>query len=338
MLSSTTAQPEALSLLCGLAEFGWTLVRPLGIKTDEGDVADTELTWVGFLLPFIEQNTAWSHINSYSQTGEHDAVNRTLYDLVIPVMQCKSAGISPGDNRISYVVNGGPINNPMLVPGPGSHQINVEYGTQHRSQKSDKTYTLFFDHFAVVGIWAEWYNGNFGLPAVQNNPRCQTRMSVDNVFQMDGTSNTILLSENEDAGHWIWSWFGVDNDSALNWTVGNCGYSFPITLELDRSGASGIYPSDLSGRTETHVAFCFPNNLSSLDTGEVPNYVPIRWGLDSEFTPLFINEGRAMSGVRFEHASRTTRPSSAHPGIVNAAFAKMWGKGTPATTVFVDVL
>ena len=311
--------------------FSWARIRPASGSASDDEVAGTELTWVGFLLPFMEQNTAWSYINSYSRNGDDDA-NRALYDLAIPVMQCKSAGISLGENSISYVVNAGPINDSMLVPGPGSHQINVEYGIIHRSQKSDKTYTLFFDHFAVVGIWAEWYNGGFGLTAVQNNPRCETRMSVESVFQMDGTSNTILLSENEDAGHWIWCWEGTGGGNTGGGGFGSGGYSVPTTLELDRPANPGswgggiIYPRDLSGRTETHVAFCFPvNGFETIGFGEIielpyPQYVPLRPGTDNEFTPLFINEGRRNSGVNIVQPSRTTRPSSAHPGIVNAAF------------------
>jgi len=307
------------------ASFRWTRIRPPGLMTGEGDVADIELTWVGFLLPFMEQNTAWSHINSYSQVGERDVVNRTLYDLVIPVMQCKSAGITHGDNHISYVVNAGPINTSLTVPGQNNLQINVEYGRIQRDQKSAKMYTMFFDHFAVVGTWAEWESGNFGLAAVENRPQCETRVSVDDVSRMDGTSMTILLSENENAGHWIWCWFPADSTNTGSMS-GDCGYSVPITLELDRpSGATSwwgatIYPNDFSGRTETHVAFCFPGDLSDIDTGEIPTYVPLQYPVDNELSPLFINEGRQNSGVQITESSRTTRPSSGHPGVVVAAF------------------
>ena len=74
------------------------------------------------------------------------------------------------------------------------------------------------------------------------------------------------------------------------------------------------------GCMESLVGFCFPNDLSSIATGEVPTYVPLQYSVDNEESPLFINEGRMNSGTQITHRERTARPSSGHPGIVNAAF------------------
>jgi prepilin-type processing-associated H-X9-DG protein len=81
------------------------------------------------------------------------------------------------------------------------------------------------------------------------------------------------------------------------------------------------------------VAFCFPGYdgsgigitngvslLSSIATGEIPTYIPLMPGTDTAISPLFINEGRANSGVRIVRPSRKGRPSSGHPGVVMAAF------------------
>ena len=78
----------------------------------------TELTWVSFILPFMEQNTAWSQITS------GNIIDDTLYHLVLPIMQCKSGGITPGDSRISYVANAGPQN-----------AVDIEYGNSGRYEK-----------------------------------------------------------------------------------------------------------------------------------------------------------------------------------------------------------
>ena len=65
----------------------------------------TQLTWVGFLLPFMEQSTA------YSQISEGTVVpGSVLYELVLPVMQCRSS-VSSGEIRISYVAILCPVNN-----------------------------------------------------------------------------------------------------------------------------------------------------------------------------------------------------------------------------------
>ena len=254
----------------------------------------TELTWASFILPFMEQNTAWAQINSGN-------IERELYDLVLPVMQCRSSGIAPGENRINYVANAGAQN---LIYLSANEIYESEYGRPERQQRDATMYTIFFDHISRVGTWS-------GVPALFDNPPppvCTTKVTVSNISSMDGTSNTILLSENEDAGNWIWY---ADGDI----TVPVAGmFSFA-------PNRSDFYPAvSPPWHIESLVGFCFPNNLSSIDTGEVPTYVPLTSWTDNERSPLFINEGRANSGVSITHSPRTARPSSAHPGVVVAAF------------------
>ena len=160
--------------------YPWIDTPPAGQPAEEC----AELTWIGFILPFIEQTTAWTQINSGN-------IERELYDLVLPVMQCKSSGISPGENRISYVGNAGPLNGWSYQ---GGSFAGNEYGNPNRPSRDSKMYTIFFDHFVGLGSWQD--SSGF--------QRCTTKVTVDNISAMDGTSMTILLSENEDAGHWIW--------------------------------------------------------------------------------------------------------------------------------------
>jgi hypothetical protein len=67
--------------------------------------------------------------------------------------------------------------------------------------------------------------------------------------------------------------------------------------------------------------------LDTIVNGEVPIYVPLLGksgddvtGIDTEITPLFINEGRSNAGVQISNRTRTSRPSSGHPGVVVVAF------------------
>jgi len=108
----------------------------------------SELTWVAFLLPFMEQNTAWNQINTAN-------IDPELYELVIPVMQCRSSGISSGDNRINYVVNAGPQLYLEFVPG-GLWRQGM-YGRDDRDQRDEKMYTIFFDHLMPIGQWRDVY-------------------------------------------------------------------------------------------------------------------------------------------------------------------------------------
>ena len=220
-------------------------------------------------------------------------------------MQCKSSGISPGENRISYVVNAGPSNVADINTGLENRGW-TEYSRPERSERDAKMYTIFFDHFCDSGPWADVITRpDYGYVIY-----CTSRISVDNIASMDGTSMTILLSENEDAGHWIWR--VADRipriPVAVWWT-----YSI-----WDRQ--TDLVPMYSKHDMEALVGFTFPRDLSSIATGEIPTYIPLRWGTDDERSPLFINEGRRNSGARITERGRTARPSSGHPGIVNAAF------------------
>ena len=271
----------------------------------------TELTWVGFILPFMEQNTAWAEINA-ARLGRP---TQGLRDLVIPVMQCRSSGMAPNEARISYVVNAGPLNpndtphqgwsagdgDSWHPPSPGGSAglHTTEFWREGRDQRDARMYTIFFDSFVPVGPWRDNPDLTVGLRI--------TRISADNIASMDGTSNTILLSENEDAGRWIWAsehdWLPV----ASHHTV----YNVPGTIDPDEYIGASI---------EGIIAFTYPNDLRGTD--EIPFYIPLMRGTDTENnSPLFINEGRANSGITIQNVRRTARPSSAHPGIVNAAFA-----------------
>jgi len=252
---------------------------------------NTELTWVGFILPFMEQSTAWSQITNHT-------IEAALYDLVMPVMQCGSGGIAPGENRISYVANAGPLNVRDDVEFARTLGPNVIPSDWDRIARM---YTVFFDHFALVGPW----------PPSTPAEICKTKITVDNIASMDGTTMTILISENENAGRWIWH----AND-----------ISWPIASFHNVSGPA--VPDDPIEEVESFIGFCFPNEEIYPYVTNVPgnNFDNPVWtplvvpGPDGEIDPLFINEGRGSAGVAIDNRTRTARPSSGHPSVVVAAF------------------
>jgi len=135
---------------------------------------------------------------------------------------------------------------------------------------------------------------------------------------MDGTSNTILLSENEDAGHWIWYFNESPGHPSIPMAV--WGREVPWTS----------YPAGYLHHIETSIAFCFPSVLTSIASGEEPIYESA--SVTGASSPLFINEGRNITFTGYTPAGhpmgegylldalRKTRPSSGHPGGVVAAF------------------
>ena len=260
--------------------------------TTDVDPNNAEATWVGFLLPHLEQIPAWDQLKS----GVAATVDAELYRLVLPVMQCGSGGISPGETRISYVSNAGPLNYLARANPP------VEFGDIAFNRNNDKRFTLFFDHFALIGPW---------LGTVSPPPYCTTTVSITNVNSMDGTSNTILISENENAGRWIWH---IGSANATGIPIA----SRTSLITTDTVGPVDGLDIDLNiFEIEYLVGFCYPNDLelvANVITGafNVVSYDDVTNGLQ----PWFINVGRFSGGT----AHQLTRPSSGHPGVVVAAF------------------
>ena len=292
---------------------GQTLTQTVD-EQNRGD--NIELTWVAFLLPFVEQTTAWAKINSASIDYESFGA---LYDLTLPIMQCRSSGVNASESRISFVANAGPIN---TWAGHLDTNIDREFGwgtaTPLHNKRDEKKYTLFFDHLAWVGLWND----------TPNNPTviadmCKTKMKMEDLVAMDGTSMTILISENEDAGQWIWSWGPA-------WSTGQPFQNLPCACNVHPSGREAT-----GQMIEAAVGFCYPRVLEDIYSGseiiekERPYYEPAyqangnqNGGANNTLGPMFINEGRRSTGYIDASAGkqRTTRPSSGHPGVVVAAF------------------
>ena len=185
-------------------------------------------------------------------------------------------------------------------------------------------YTIFFDHLAFVGPWHNPDN-TIAHEVVDEatTPLCSTRITLDNISSLDGTSLTILISENENAGNWIW-----ERAESVRPTIRTSA-----TTEIDLRGRPiaslhqvGLFGGPVStvndqiGDMETLVGFCYPNFLADA-MGEKPNYDRTLQDPDDNTTwqPWFINEGRSNSGT-VARGVQAARPSSGHPGVVIAAF------------------
>ena len=263
-------------------------------------VNPTELTWAAFILPFIEQATAWEQITA-NDGGSNYSIDPMLYNMVLPVLRCKSSGIASDEARINFVANAGPLNRADEVE---FGCVRPEIRQFEDIDRVARMYTVFFDHFAMIGPW----EGNSYTYTGQ--ALCKTKITMDNITAMDGTSVTILITENEDAGNWIWSGY---------WQ--NFG-DYPIASQHTSDGG----PIEV----ESLVGFCYPNDVYTTAqvvrdaNGNITNqdgYTPPVLNDEDTFQlPLFINEGRKTTGFYASLATRTARPSSGHPGVVIAAF------------------
>jgi prepilin-type N-terminal cleavage/methylation domain-containing protein len=281
------------------------------------DNLEVQASWVGMILPFIEQSAAWDCLSGTwdSTTGTSES-GKALFRSALPSLKCKSDRVE--GTRVSYVVNGGYQNatrtwlNLNIEPGPG------ETGAHDPACPEDAP---FFDYLT------DHRNGSTVTDPRDKGPT----VSLSYISQSDGTSNTLLLSENLQAGDWICQGDGGRNPDPPD----------PTTV----TGA--VYPA---AHGEKKMAFCYPVNdsfpyantwpssgglvyVEDKDASPVKYYSPaadpaahVSWlGYDTVAVnnPLFINV--AMIPDLFTTISvtpyNTARPSSYHPGIVIAAFA-----------------
>jgi hypothetical protein len=137
------------------------------------------MTWVVPLLPYLEQKPLYDRIQANSDTITDPTLLST--NLTLSILNCPSRtipdhlGTATVPAPLAYVVNAG------MSDG---YPPNVSQGGQLDYQANG----VFFDHYSTT------YPGGMG-------PKVTSDLSYIN--DHDGTSSTLLLSENIDASDWI---------------------------------------------------------------------------------------------------------------------------------------
>ncbi len=240
-------------------------------------------SWSALLLPYIEMNVAWDVLSSRRP--------EELDNHPIPSFKCKSAGESTTDSTINYVINGGYMN--------AATDDWETVATANICEPSLKEDAVAFDHRL---------QRRADVDSNSDPIRCSTTVSIEYISMNDGTSATVLVTEN------------LNGRNDIRWLKNG-------VLNGDEDYALG----------EDHIAYCYPVNTNYAAPTNIPatgprawsndtknswlGYLPLETATDDSFdSPLFINQGRygvTFTGERF----RTARPSSNHPGVVVAAFA-----------------
>jgi hypothetical protein len=228
-----------------------------------------EASWVGLILPYIEQTTAWDRLSGWSTTADTDS---PLFKLALPTLKCKSDDVD--GTRVSYVVNGGYQN-------AVSENWTTVTIVDDPARREDAP---FFD-----------YGSSTKGPTV----------SLDYISTHNGTSNTVLLSENIQAGSWI---TGVSNGFPNANGEASSAFCYPVNKSF---AATTGWQSVKGG---------LANYSASDPDGETDNSSWKGYDITSASNPLFINRDRNANDSSLDQYSRA-RPSSNHPGIVIAAFA-----------------
>ncbi|MDR0608485.1 MAG: DUF1559 domain-containing protein [Planctomycetaceae bacterium] len=272
------------------------------------DETEVQASWVGLILPYMEQTTAWDRLSNWYTGGSSSAA---IFELTLPSLKCKSDVVE--GTRISYVVNGGYQN----AVGTWA-SIGATYNDPARREDAP-----FFDYL-------------IDTPGAATAPRDKgPTVSLDYISMHNGTSNMILLSENLQAGDWISQGSGSGDypvapatGTAVPAAQGEAylAFCYPINDSFedadDWPASKGlVYVSALTPAT-------------TYSSPDADNTSASWYGYDTlaENNPLFINVARVPENFTALPSSATptqynlARPSSNHPGIVIAVFADRGAK------------
>jgi type II secretory pathway pseudopilin PulG len=249
------------------------------------------VSWVVATLPYLERNDLYQNWQDPSQplnlidskkfsfpdtSSPANVQARQAYLSPLAVLLCPSDGRSePGDNALSYVVNTG------------------------SAVRASDNYTAL--------TWPEDDNSGLCFNQARLNPTIWNgqpvrRVGIDFLISHDGTSHTLLASENLQAGNWATEanqTFPFVSDFAVRQHV---GFVWFLTGNLDNQGVPPASTTPLSGAANSnYIAEAIGINGSSKSVMGIPK-------------AKYDAKSSAPSGIAF------ARPSSNHPGGVNAIF------------------
>lgn len=237
--------------------------------------SDSQLNWIVLIMPYMEESAL------YNKFYEKSVVSTDL--ATTKIFKCPSSGkdfarIGSGSGPTSYVANCGPQN---LKGGTDIYDdsgLDLYYEPAVQESGDKAAGTVGKD----MGIFFDRRGG-------RNKVVCETSTNLDFITSADGSSKTILITENEDADQWVTSVASGYAKSGLEYQI---GFTLPYN-----STVGGDYTSAFESVVENIV-----KNAPKL-------------------TRINLEKGKAGTGsytgdkIRYSFA----RPSSNHTGIIIVA-------------------
>lgn len=234
------------------------------------------LSWVEEILPQLGESKRYEIL---TQQGRLPSTDVSAATVMLPVVLCPSNKDIQSDLApLSFVVNCGPTDfnaTPTQI-----------YGS------SASHFTLFKDR----------------RPSASNNKR----VTLEDI--PDGTSNTVLMSENLQAGVW----------------AKPVGSSWEIADAMKTTSGSTTYTR--SNSVIAHLGFVW-NNAVNLDLVSSPTTPIVKMnGLYKNPDGINLDSDFTLDSVSTKKRYLFARPSSNHPGVVNVLYADITVK-TPSDSV-----
>ena len=161
------------------------LMSPAGWQS--GDEIVAQASWVFSILPYIEQTDLFERLRTGQVAAREEEPTRQIPSIAL--LHCPSHTESPRSRAMNYVVNGGAVDNFRSNPTPDG---NVANGP-------------FLDRAKIVaGLIPQTCACPNRCRYDQNAGRYRNAVArLADISRMDGTSNTMLTSENAQRGFWI---------------------------------------------------------------------------------------------------------------------------------------
>ena len=235
---------------------------------------DWQTNWIISILPYIEQGALFEALTSRNSSDPR----LTAGIPSLKFLKCPSSAkdFSQGNPITSYVANCGNQN----VDSTGKTMADTDLALYYEPATSGVSTDKVFNG-KNMGIF---YDRCGGAQIGGNTVVCNTTINLDFISSADGASKTILLSENEDAGYWIYP--GTPYTSGEEYEI---GFTIPRFSVVPTNGSlGGLF-------------------LTGVNT-ETANFGPARINIGKNFPA-------STDAQRFALA----RPSSNHVGLVIVA-------------------
>jgi prepilin-type N-terminal cleavage/methylation domain-containing protein len=252
-----------------------------------GDVHGRMATWVIMLFPYMERNDIWSQWNDASIPSS------SLPAPYMELLVCPSNPPTTLDQPwLGYVVNCGRQDSPNRNVGTVPPQSPTTSGGQQAEKFGNG---IFFNRFNDPKLAGDLYNGMTPPTFMQFS------MSIGKI--PDGASNTLMLSENTAAFQYTYR----DSPNPTRMVTNDAVHQY--ARPVDAECATGMV-WDKTAMTSTAP----PSSPAQKINGTDRNFETKRFaGQLGVSAPPFPTIGSAQG-------SYYARPSSLHPGGVNAAF------------------
>ncbi len=247
-------------------------------------------SWAVQLLPFMEGTTIFDRLKTSDNTGTGPNSTNVLLSNSFKVFNCPS-DLNSGDGAMSYAANAGYIGSTIWTSaGDQSHQIGAGSPFTPYNQAFNGA-TLDSDDYQITAATGVFWrqDGNQGMTT-----------NLDQISSADGTSQTILLSENANILKF-----------AANGGVPNYGgWASPYT----GNNAFGLSVAEAGGVISASSS---PQGIGSGTT----KATGLTLSGDVILNNTAVTDCQINDNLNGATDGQSPRPSAMHRGVVNMAFA-----------------